>query len=160
MMAKQTVTTAALAQSTGRQMDAFSWLHLTDLHCGQTGEKHLWPNFRKAFFEDLAKVYERCGPWQIASQGWYPKELVAELGHRPGRNSNETGPSSAGDELFLETFALVASLVREDIFLCVVHLVYQGIDFVRLQIRLVFFRNYPSIAVLPPATPVPCHSHS
>lgn len=44
-------------------MDAFNWLHLSDLHWGQTGQKHLWPSVRKAFFDDLEKLHAKCGPW-------------------------------------------------------------------------------------------------
>lgn len=41
----------------------FSWLHLTDLHFGLTGQAPRWPNVRKSFFDDLADLHKRCGPW-------------------------------------------------------------------------------------------------
>lgn len=41
----------------------FNWLHLTDLHYGQSGQRPLWPNIREAFFTDLKELHERCGPW-------------------------------------------------------------------------------------------------
>ena len=41
----------------------FSWLHLTDLHFGLTGQDCRWPNVRKSFFDDLADLHTRCGPW-------------------------------------------------------------------------------------------------
>jgi internalin A len=44
-------------------MKAFNWLHLTDLHFGLGGQPFLWPNVRQVFFDDLARLYERCGPW-------------------------------------------------------------------------------------------------
>ncbi len=44
-------------------MDAFNWLHLTDLHWGLTGQKHLWPDIRQKFFESLEEVYEKTKPW-------------------------------------------------------------------------------------------------
>ena len=44
-------------------MSSFRWLHLTDLHCGQFGQRHLWPNIRDQFFEDLEKLVVLCGPW-------------------------------------------------------------------------------------------------
>ena len=44
-------------------MDAFNWLHLTDLHWGLTGQKHLWPTIRQKFFEDLEKLRPKTGPW-------------------------------------------------------------------------------------------------
>lgn len=43
--------------------DGFSWLHLTDLHYGLRGQKALWPNVRGAFMDDLARLHDRCGPW-------------------------------------------------------------------------------------------------
>ena len=43
--------------------DAFSWLHLTDLHFGLRGQPHLWPNLRERFLDDLAALHDRCGPW-------------------------------------------------------------------------------------------------
>lgn len=42
----------------------FSWLHLTDLHFGLSGQDHLWPNIREAFYNDLRDLHSRCGPWQ------------------------------------------------------------------------------------------------
>jgi hypothetical protein len=45
-------------------MSAFNWLHLTDLHWGVDGLGSLWPNLREAFFNDLARLHERCGPFQ------------------------------------------------------------------------------------------------
>ncbi len=44
-------------------MTCFNWLHLTDLHCGQTGQEHLWPGIRQRFFEDLEHLADRCGLW-------------------------------------------------------------------------------------------------
>jgi hypothetical protein len=44
-------------------MFACNWLHLTDLHYGARGQPPLWPNVRQAFFDDLAKLHARCGPW-------------------------------------------------------------------------------------------------
>lgn len=46
-------------------MDSFSWLHLTDLHLGMKGQPHLWPNVRGAFFDNLAELHKRCGPWDV-----------------------------------------------------------------------------------------------
>ncbi len=42
----------------------FSWLHLTDFHFGLNGQKFLWPNLRQPFFEDLAILHDKTGPWQ------------------------------------------------------------------------------------------------
>ncbi|WP_334035602.1 metallophosphoesterase [Burkholderia cepacia] len=42
---------------------SFSWLHLTDFHFGLHGQNNLWPNLRQSFFEDLAKLHDKTGPW-------------------------------------------------------------------------------------------------
>jgi len=43
----------------------FSWLHLSDLHRGVKEQEWLWPNVREIFFEDLKKLHEKCGPWDL-----------------------------------------------------------------------------------------------
>src|ERR1044071_6932695 len=43
--------------------DRFSWLHLTDLHYGLSGQNCLWPTLREAFFADLKKLHDLSGPW-------------------------------------------------------------------------------------------------
>ncbi len=45
-------------------MSSFSWLHLTDLHQGM--KKHwLWPGVREMFFDDLKRLHDKCGPWDL-----------------------------------------------------------------------------------------------
>ncbi len=46
-------------------MIKFRWLHLTDLHFGQKGQGHLWPNVREAFFNRLGRLHDACGPWDL-----------------------------------------------------------------------------------------------
>lgn len=46
-------------------MTYFSWLHLTDLHCGMREQHWLWPGVRENFFEDLEKLHKKCGPWDL-----------------------------------------------------------------------------------------------
>ncbi len=46
-------------------MITIRWLHLTDLHYGQKGQDHLWPNVREAFFERLARLHDVRGPWDL-----------------------------------------------------------------------------------------------
>jgi len=46
-------------------MTSFSWLHLTDLHRGMKEQHWLWPGVREIFFEDLKKLHEKCGPWDL-----------------------------------------------------------------------------------------------
>lgn len=44
-------------------MAEFRWLHFTDLHTGMDGFKNRWPSIRKALMDDLAKLHDKCGPW-------------------------------------------------------------------------------------------------
>ncbi|PND35493.1 hypothetical protein C1I89_03755 [Achromobacter pulmonis] len=37
-----------------------TWLHLSDLHVGQSGQ-YLWPNFKDRFFDDLRLVVDLSG---------------------------------------------------------------------------------------------------
>lgn len=46
-------------------MSRFSWLHLTDLHFGQSGQGHLLHNVKERFFEDLKTLHGRTGPWDV-----------------------------------------------------------------------------------------------
>ncbi|NVB39605.1 AAA-like domain-containing protein [Pseudenhygromyxa sp. WMMC2535] len=46
-------------------VESFSWLHLSDLHQGMWSQGWLWPNVREAFFDDLARLHDRCGPWEL-----------------------------------------------------------------------------------------------
>ena len=50
---------------TSAQMIKMRWLHLTDLHYGQKGQGHLWPNVREAFFERLTRLHDARGPWDL-----------------------------------------------------------------------------------------------
>lgn len=45
-----------------KHMDSLRWLHLSDLHCGQRGEKTRWPTAREPFLQDLAQLTARVGP--------------------------------------------------------------------------------------------------
>jgi hypothetical protein len=44
---------------------SFSWLHLTDFHCGMRRQHWLWPGVREIFFDDLKRLHEKCGPWDL-----------------------------------------------------------------------------------------------
>lgn len=44
---------------------SFSWLHLTDFHFGLHGQQHLWPNLRQPWFDDLARLHAKTGPWDV-----------------------------------------------------------------------------------------------
>jgi tetratricopeptide (TPR) repeat protein len=46
------------------QTNSFSFLHLTDLHFGLSGQTSLWPNLRQAFLDDLENLHKHTGPWQ------------------------------------------------------------------------------------------------
>jgi len=43
-------------------MGTLRWLHLSDLHCGQRGEKTRWPTAREPFLADLRAQTSRLGP--------------------------------------------------------------------------------------------------
>lgn len=45
-----------------KHMDSLRWLHLSDLHCGQRGEKSRWPTAREPFLRDLTELASRFGP--------------------------------------------------------------------------------------------------
>ena len=42
-----------------------SWLHLTDLHLGMGGQRSFWPTVKDRFFEDLKRLHEKCGAWDL-----------------------------------------------------------------------------------------------
>lgn len=44
---------------------SIGWLHLTDLHQGLNPQRHLWPNVRARFYDDLEQLHRTCGPWDI-----------------------------------------------------------------------------------------------
>jgi 3',5'-cyclic AMP phosphodiesterase CpdA len=46
-------------------MALFRWLHLTDLHHGMPDQRRRWPNVREIFYEDLAAMHDRSGPWDL-----------------------------------------------------------------------------------------------
>lgn len=46
-------------------MTTLNWLHFSDLHQGMADQDWLWPNVRAALFEDLTKVSEQAGPWDL-----------------------------------------------------------------------------------------------
>jgi predicted MPP superfamily phosphohydrolase len=46
-------------------MASIRWLHLTDFHQGMGDQDWLWPNVKEQFFDDLKKIHERSGPWDL-----------------------------------------------------------------------------------------------
>ncbi len=46
-------------------INCFSWLHFTDLHLGMKDQEWLWPGVREILFEDLEKLHDKCGPWDL-----------------------------------------------------------------------------------------------
>lgn len=47
-------------------MTSFSWLHLTDFHCGMQQQNWLWPRMREKFLqEDLPRLHDKSGPWDL-----------------------------------------------------------------------------------------------
>ncbi|MCP4701363.1 MAG: hypothetical protein GY862_31585 [Gammaproteobacteria bacterium] len=43
----------------------FSWLHLTDFHQGMDKQSWLWPGVKARFFDDLKRLHDKCGPWDL-----------------------------------------------------------------------------------------------
>jgi 3',5'-cyclic AMP phosphodiesterase CpdA len=41
------------------------WLHLTDLHVGMNDQDWLWPKVQSKFRDDLTKIYDTAGPWDL-----------------------------------------------------------------------------------------------
>src|SRR5689334_10053871 len=46
-------------------MNSVGWLHLTDLHRGMTLQGCLWPNIEREFLQDLERLHDKCGPWDL-----------------------------------------------------------------------------------------------
>ncbi|WP_224368195.1 metallophosphoesterase [Hyalangium versicolor] len=46
-------------------MARFGWLHLSDLHLGAPGSGLLQPETREAFEQDLRRLHEKSGPWDV-----------------------------------------------------------------------------------------------
>lgn len=46
-------------------MASINWLHLTDLHDGEPLEKRLWPNVEQKFTDDLARLHQANGGWDV-----------------------------------------------------------------------------------------------
>jgi predicted phosphodiesterase len=44
---------------------AFTWLHLSDLHVGITGQEWLWPTLKHSFFDDMETQFRVTGPWDV-----------------------------------------------------------------------------------------------
>lgn len=45
--------------------NSFSWLHLTDFHQGMRDQDWLWPGVKEIFFEDLRRLHDKSGPWDL-----------------------------------------------------------------------------------------------
>ncbi|MFB2891679.1 metallophosphoesterase [Aerosakkonemataceae cyanobacterium BLCC-F50] len=45
--------------------NSFSWLHLTDFHQGMKDQDWLWPGVKEIFFEDLKRLHDKSGPWDL-----------------------------------------------------------------------------------------------
>ena len=47
------------------QRGSVGWLHLTDLHQGMHSSRWLWPNVLSSVFDDLGRLHDSCGPWDL-----------------------------------------------------------------------------------------------
>lgn len=46
-------------------MRTIRWLHFTDFHQGMRAQSRLWPGVRDFLFEDIKRMHDRSGPWDI-----------------------------------------------------------------------------------------------
>ncbi|MCP4347451.1 MAG: tetratricopeptide repeat protein [Desulfobacterales bacterium] len=46
-------------------MTSFSWVHFSDFHLGMREQNWLWTGIREMLFDDLTKMHEISGPWDI-----------------------------------------------------------------------------------------------
>lgn len=44
---------------------SIGWLHFTDLHQGMHGAGWLWPNVLALVLDDLRRLHDLCGPWDL-----------------------------------------------------------------------------------------------
>lgn len=44
-------------------MSSVRWLHLSDLHVGRHEQGWLWPRYGTQLLEDLARIFDKAGPW-------------------------------------------------------------------------------------------------
>lgn len=51
--------------TTATKRGSIGWLHLTDLHAGMQGTRWLWPNVLATVFDDLGRLHDLCGPWDL-----------------------------------------------------------------------------------------------
>jgi hypothetical protein len=65
MVRKATTNAIHQVLRTNMSRPRFSWLHLTDLHLGQSGQAPLIHNVRSRFFDDLANLHACTGPWNV-----------------------------------------------------------------------------------------------
>lgn len=85
-------------------MPSISWLHLTDLHFNSNAngaiarQSWLWPNVREEFFEDLKRVHEYTGHWDLV---FFTGDLA---------QSGTSGDYDALDEVLARLWALFGSL--------------------------------------------------
>lgn len=47
---------------TNTDEDSLTWLHITDLHAGMSGQDWLWPTFKASFYDDLQLMKDAAGP--------------------------------------------------------------------------------------------------
>ena len=67
----------------GGRMTALTILHLTDLHRGLGGyAKVIYPNVEQILLEDLKRMHERTGPWDLVC---FTGDLVQSGGGQDGK---------------------------------------------------------------------------
>ena len=66
---------------------SLGWLHLSDLHQGLAGQRWLWPNLRESLLEDLKKMHQVSGPWDVV---FFTGDLTQQASKREFAALNET----------------------------------------------------------------------
>ena len=67
-------------------MTIFNWLHLTDFHRGLKEHSWAWPSVKQMFFEDLERLHDKCGPWDLVI---FTGDLTQQGSNDEFQNTNE-----------------------------------------------------------------------
>jgi len=61
-------------------MASLSWLHLSDLHCGMSEQGIIWSNIENELFEDLNRLNDCCGLWDLFCLRGFNKDSLLRKG--------------------------------------------------------------------------------
>ena len=73
----------------------FNWLHVTDLH--QNAEQDWrWPGVRQLLFDDLERLYQKTGNWDLVCCGHSHKVQIETLPNVKGGETTLVNPGTVG----------------------------------------------------------------